>query len=111
MGLCEETFVYSSLNQCVNKIVLWVGYINDIPLIWSGSQQELLQFRAYLNNTNLEFSLTNIHFRDLEISKDNRGEPIDCNIIPRAESYYPPWLIEHISFTPFVWMKHICDSE
>lgn len=57
MGLWEETFVYSSLNQFVNKIVRWGRYIDDILLIWSGSQQELLQFHAYLNNPNSKLSL------------------------------------------------------
>ena len=125
MGLWEETFVYSSLNQFIEKIVWWGRYIDDILCIFSGTEQELLQFHTYLNNTNhnlklcLEFYLTNIHFLDLEISKDNAGDlhtsmfrkPTDRNTILRADSYHPSWLVENIPFGQFQRIKRICDSE
>lgn len=59
MGLWEERFVYSSLNAYLDKIVWWGTYIDNILLIWSGSETELFQFHAYLNssNSNLKLSL------------------------------------------------------
>lgn len=82
MGFWEETFVYSSLNIYLEKdyMVGEVHTVDDILLIWLGSETELLQFHSCLNNTisdlklSLEFSLTEIHFLDLTIFKDRNGD-------------------------------------
>lgn len=79
---------------------------------YSGSETEL-QFHSYLSNTNsilkfsLDYSLTEIHFLDLKIFKNDNGglhtsifrEPDKCNtLLLRADSFHPPWLIDNIPF-------------
>lgn len=125
MGAWEETFVYSDLNIYLDKIIWWGRYIDDIILLWSGSETELLQFHSYLNNTNrnlklsLDFSLSEINFLDLKISKDVNGDlhtsifrkSTDRNTILRADSFHPSCLIDNIPFGQFQRLKRICDSE
>lgn len=125
MGLWEETFVYSNLNTFAEKIKYYGRYIDDILLIWSGSESELSLFHSYLNNTNpnlklnLEFSHTQISFLDLKISKDLNGDlhtsifrkPTDRNTILKADSFHPPWLIKNIPYGQFQRLRRICDSD
>ncbi len=125
MGAWEETFVYSDLNIFLDKIIWWGRYIDDIILLWSGSETELLLFHSYLNNTNrnlklsLDFSSSEINFLDLKISKDVNGDlhtsifrkPTDRNTILRADSFHPPWLTDNIPLGQFQRLKRICDSE
>lgn len=58
MGAWEETFVYCNLNIFLDKIIWWGRFIDDIILLWSGSETELLSFHSYLNNTNRNVKLS-----------------------------------------------------
>lgn len=110
MGFWEEKFAYSSLNVYRGKIIWWGRYIDDVLLLWSGAETELLQFHSYLNSTDQDFNLklsldysrSEIHFLDLKISKDEHGDlhisifrkPTDLNTKLRADRFQPPWMIK-----------------
>ncbi|KAJ0060014.1 hypothetical protein NL108_018667 [Boleophthalmus pectinirostris] len=125
LSFWEENYVFSNLNNLRDKILWWGRYIDDVILLWSGSEQELLQFHSYLNNTNvniklsLDYSLSEIHFLDLNIYKDLDGDLhstifrklTDRNTILKADSFHPPWLLQNIPYGQFQRLRRICDTE
>ena len=125
MGFWEDKFVFSDLNVFRDKILWWGRYIDDVLLLWSGSEQELLDFHSYLNNTNenlklsLDYSLSEINFLDLKILKSSEGnlhstifrKPTDRNTILKADSFHPPWLLENIPYGQFQRLRRICDTD
>lgn len=106
--------------------ITWYGrYIDDVLLIFDGSESQLLEFHGYLNAINpniklsLEYSLTSIHFLDLTIYKDSDGQlhttlfrkNTSRNTVLRADSFHPPQLIKNIPYGQFQCVRRICDRE
>ena len=93
--------------------------------IFMGCVEELFQFHAYLNSTNvnlklsLDYSKSEIHFLDLKILKDEEGKihtsifskSSDRNTILRADSFHPSHLISNIPMGQFQRLRRICDSD
>ncbi len=125
LGLWEERYIYSTHNSFLDNIVMWGRYIDDVLIIWSGSESELHRFHQYINGINrnlklsLEYSVSEINFLDLKITKEANGvlhtsifrKPTDRNTILRANSFHPPWLIENIPHGQFQRLKRTCDRE
>ncbi len=125
LGLWEERYIYSTHNSFLDNIVMWGRYIDDVLIIWSGSESELHRFHQYINGINrnlklsLEYSVSENNFLDLKITKEANGvlhtsifrKPTDRNTILRANSFHPPWLIENIPHGQFQRLKRICDRE
>lgn len=67
----------------------------------------------------MEYSKDNIHFLDLNISKNEKGclhtsifrKPTDGNTILRADSFHPKRLKENIPYGQFQRVRRICDQE
>lgn len=105
LGLWEECFIYSCENR-YKDMKFYGRYIDDLLLIFSGTEQELILFHNYLNKTNkklklcIQCDLTQIDFLDLTIKKDMEGhinttvfrKPPDRNTLLRADSLHPPSL-------------------
>ena len=59
---------------------IWLRYIDDIFMIWTGSTEELREFHLHLNSqmSTIKFTITNsptsVSFLDLKIFKGNRFE-------------------------------------
>ncbi len=50
-GMFEHLFVLNpGANEFLGHIVLWKRYIDDVFLIWSGTESELLEFHSLVNN-------------------------------------------------------------
>ncbi|XP_026098621.1 uncharacterized protein LOC113069710 [Carassius auratus] len=125
LGLWEERYIFSHVNPFKDKILWWGRYIDDVILMFSGSEKELVDFHVYVNslNENLKFSLDydlhTINFLDLRISKDNEGflhtsifrKSTDRNTLLHANSFHPPWLIDNIPFGQIQRLRRICDSD
>lgn len=125
LGLWEEQHIFSNQNPFKDCIVWWGRFIDDVIIFFSGSEEELLNFHAYVNRLNenlklsLEYNTKVINFLDLQISKDNEGflhtsifrKSTDRNTVLHANSFHPPWLIENIPYGQIQRLKRICDSE
>ena len=125
LGQWEENFILCSTNPFFEKIKWYGRYIDDILLLFSGSEEELLQFHKYANSLNpnlklsIEYSKTEINFLDLKILKNESGslhttifrKITDRNTILRADSFHPPSLINNIPFGQFQRLRRICDRE
>ena len=125
LGLWEELYILCSVNPFFEKIKWYGRYIDDILFLFSGSEQELLDFHSYVNSLHsnlkltLEFSKTEISFLDLRISINENGllnttiyrKSTDRNTILRADSFHPPSLINNIPFGQFQRLRRICDKQ
>ncbi len=58
LGLWENRFVFSDSYPYLKNIVWWERFIDDVILIWSGSEIDLLAFHSYLNITNIHLKLS-----------------------------------------------------
>ncbi|OCT57461.1 hypothetical protein XELAEV_18003444mg [Xenopus laevis] len=62
------------------NILKWIGYIDDILLIWKGTKEEALEFVEKLNNNEINIKLTlnmseiSVSFLDLLIINDGKGK-------------------------------------
>lgn len=125
MGKWENDFVFNSTkNSYLNKIIYYGRYIDDVLLLWDGSEAELVSFHTYLNGINkniklsLEYDKQRISFLDLEIYKDNEGllhstiyrKPTSRNTILHAKSFHPRHLKDNIPYGQFQRLKRICDE-
>lgn len=126
LGYWEEQYIYNqSRNSFCDKIIFWGRFIDDILLIWSGTELELLQFHEYMNSTNpniklsIEYSKTLINFLDLAISIDDRNllhttiyrKSTDRNTLLRSDSFHSRSLKNNIPFGQFQRLRRICDKD
>lgn len=103
------------------EVVLWFRYINDVLLLWDGTQSDLLEFMTALNvndrgiRFNFEASLQKINFLDLTISvKDGNFvtstffKLTDRNSYISSDScHYNPWL-RAVPFGQFMRLRRNC---
>ena len=126
LGYWEERYVNNNVNPFRQYIKFYGRYIDDLLFIFTGSEQQLLDFHKYLNSTNpnikltLEYSKAAIDFLDLKISIDQLGtihtyifrKSTDRNTILRAESFHPKhFIISNIPFGQFQRLKRICNTD
>lgn len=74
----EEALIHKTeTHPLLSKILSWKRYIDDVFVLWEGSQQELNQFQTLLNEISEYFKFTmqtderKINYLDLWIIKEN----------------------------------------
>ena len=122
--LWEKEYVLNPVNP-FHHCITWYGrYIDDVLLIFNGSETELLDFHKYLNfiNPNIRLSIDHsqhsIHFLDWTIFKGTEGQlhttlfrkSTSCHTILRAESFHHH-LKENIPYGQFQHLRRISDQE
>lgn len=125
MGLWEDQYIFGDVNP-FKHCIRWYGrFIDDLCFIFSGPLEQLKEFHQYLNCSNpniklsLEYSQSEIHFLDLNITVDEQGylhtsifrKVTDRNTILHADSFHPNSLITNIPYGQFQRIRRICDSE
>lgn len=74
------------------NIAKWLRYVDNIFLLWSGTETELTEFVSYLNSMHpfLKFSLTkslvDISFLDVKIWKNN--EKLETTLFAVISYFY-----------------------
>lgn len=126
MGLWEKRYISDeSVNPLLKHVLFWIRYIDDILLVFTGTEDELFEFRDYINNTystlkfTMEYDKEKIHFLDVLISVDMMGnletsifrKSTDRNTILHAQSYHPKEMIGNIPYGQFLRLKRICSKE
>ena len=125
LGYWEKIFVLTTINPWYQYITFYGRYIDDLLVIFNGSETQLLEFHKYLNSINnnikltIEYSQQSINFLDLTIFKDDLGtlhttlyrKSTSRNTLLRADSFHPPHLIKNIPFGQFQRLRRICDTD
>ncbi len=123
MGKFEQDHVYNN-NPFQSNIKVWMRYIDDCFMIWSGSEQELDSFVSFINSKipsikfTMEKSCDSIHFWDVKVRKINESlhttvfrKPTDKNTILSIDSYHPAPLKRSLPISQLHRLKRNCSNE
>ena len=121
MGKFENEHI---LPRIRHMITMYVRYIDDIFLIWKGSESELKEFLAIINTVHpsikfdYKHSREKIEFLDC-IVKQNNGKlsttlytkPTDRRAYLHAQSYHPSSTKRSIAFSQATRLRRICTNK
>jgi hypothetical protein len=115
----ERLFVYLYHNQPL----IWLRFIDDIFLVWTHGEAELLEFVAFLNsrvesmNFTLNYSDMSVEFLDTKVKKEGTKlvtdlfcKPTDSHSYLRYDSAHPQRCKDSIPYSQFLRVKRICSS-
>ena len=93
-------------------------------VIYTGTQEELLEFHAYLNSMNehlhfsINYDLSQISFLGVMVINDKTylstylyRKPTDRNTLLRGDSFHPRPLIKNLTISQFSRIRRICSSD
>ena len=125
MSYWESVCIYNlSSSPLLKHVIYWKRYIDDVLMVFDGTESELMDFRDYINSTHptlkfsMEYSPMQIDFLDMRISiNENRcmdttiyRKPTDRNGLLHAQSHHPKHLVENIPYGQFLRLKRICNN-
>ena len=121
MGKFEEVNILPKIR---NSIMLYVRYIDDIFLIWKGTEDDLKKFLSEINEVHhsikfdYELSKESVNFLDCKVSvSGNRlsssvyTKPTDRTSYVHAKSYHPKSTKEAIAYGQATRLRRICTKE
>ena len=114
MAQFEKQHIYPYIK---NKSILYLRYIDDIFMIWTGTKQELLIFLEKLNSKH-NISNSNKSFLDTLIYKEKNNtlqttlyrKPTDQQSYLHAHSDHPKSLKRSILYSQALRIKTICST-
>ena len=122
MGKFEEMYI---LPKLIGKSILYLRYIDDIFLIWKGSEEELKHFIDYINQVHskikfdIQYSYKEINFLDTKVQITNNGQlqttlykkPTDRKSFLHKKSYHPPSTKQSIPYSQALRLSRICSND
>ena len=123
MGKFEEDFVYNN-NPFSTLLRCWYRFIDDVFCIFTGSFEQLQEFKVYISSRmptikfTLEHSQQSISFLDVMVTK--KSEQLDTKVYRKEtdrnsfldfSSYHTPGLKKGLPYSQLVRIKRICSSE
>ncbi|XP_043927878.1 uncharacterized protein LOC122802295 [Protopterus annectens] len=125
MAYVETKLIYDSTrNIFLPELDIWRRYLDDIWLVWRGTESSLLAFVEYLNNNEWGLGFTEQHdahkmiFLDVVICKlpDGTLESETYRKFPQynsllhATSFHAPHIANNIPKSQFIRAKRICSQ-
>lgn len=124
-GWERSVFSDDLLEPFLNHVLGWFRFINDLLVIWTGTDQLLKAFieRLNINQFNLHFTFTyntqSISFLDVQIIKNSAGQlttdlyrkPTAGNTLLHASSPHPCPLIRSIPYAQYLRLKRNCTED
>jgi len=122
MGQFEEANIYQT--DWMRYINSYGRFIDDIFLIWRGTEQQLKEFITHLNNVHTsikftsEYSKTAINFLDVTVLKDAKGylstdvyqKATDTHNYLNRNSAHPNHCMTSIPYSQFLRLKRIVSN-
>ena len=122
MAYFEKTYIYPHL---VNKSLLYLRYIDDIFMLWKGTEEELKAFIEMINvahptikfDTNYSYSEINFLDTKVMITSNNQlittlhKKPTDRNTFIHRKSYHPPATKKSIPYSQALRLSRICSED
>ena len=122
MGNFEETFIYPHI---VGKSLLYLRFIDDIFMLWKGTEEELKEFIKRINEAHpsikfdVNYSYTEVNFLDtlVKITSNNElvttlyRKPTDRNTFIHRKSYHPPATKKSIPYSQALRLSRICSKD
>lgn len=111
-------------NCHAQRILKWMRYVDDIFLLWMGTEKELDLFLTYLNTRHnlIEFTVTKsqttVQYLDVEITKVGSelstklfSKATDRNNTLERNSFHAPQTFGGILNSQFIRAKRICITD
>ena len=120
MANFELKYIYPYLKD---KTKMFLRFIDDLFMIWTGLEHELLDFMSDLNKQHssikfeFKYSQTKIEFLDVLVYKDHNNmlqttrKQTDRQNYLDARSEHPKSLKDSIPYSQALWIKRICSSQ
>ena len=122
MAHLELKYTYPYIRD---KTKMFLRFMDDLFMIWTGSEQELLDFMSDLNKKHpsikfeFKYSQTKIEFLDVLIYKDHNNmlqttiyrKQTDRQNYLDARSEHPKLLKDSIPYSQALRIKRICSSQ
>lgn len=118
MNIFEDRHVYQ--HPLYSRVRMYTRYIDDVFLLWSGDESELLDFITHLNSIipsiqfSYQYSKKDISFLDVIVSiQDNHfstdlfSKPTDKNAMLHFNSNHPRHVIRSLPLSQFMRVKRI----
>ena len=119
MARFESKLIYPHIKE---KVITFLRFIDDLFMIWTDTEEELLKFTNELNQKhktikfNFKYSKTKIEFLDVLVYKDSNNKlqttlykkPTDRQSYLHANSEHPRSLKESIPYSQVLRVKRIC---
>ena len=118
MGRFENTHILPKIRD---KILMYVRYIDDVFLIWKGTEKELQQFLEEINKVHPTikfdhcYSRESVDFLDTTVKYINRRftttlftKPTDRKAYLHRKSYHPSSTKKSIAFSQACRLRRIC---
>lgn len=123
MGFLEQRYIHSN-NPFLDNILLYKRYIDDLFILWRGTENELLDFHQYVNslvdsiNFSLEYDKKKIHFLDTwAVREDNQlyttlyRKPTDKNSYLHSTSFHPKPSKDALPYSQFLRIRRVCQKD
>ena len=121
MGWFEKIHILPRIRE---HISLYVRFIDDLLLIWKGSEEELLKFLNEINTVHptikfdFKYSRESIDFLDTTIRNTGNKltttlytKPTDRRAYLHARSYHPGTTKNSIAFSQATRIRRICTND
>ncbi len=123
MGWFESKHIYKT--DWNKHIKYYCRFIDDIMLVWKGTEDELKEFLAYINQVHpsikftYEYSRSKINFLDLTICKDQNGnieidiyqKPTDTHNYLHRNSAHPGHCMKSLPHCQFSRLKRLITNQ
>ena len=106
------------------KLYLWLRYIDDIFMVWTGSEEELNEFLNYMNEAHgtIKFTWTwskeSVNYLDVQVINTNDQiemdlymKPTDKNQFLSYTSCHPRGCKQGIPYVQALRLRHICSTD
>ena len=120
-GLVRETVLTPLIRE---HITLFVRFIDDLLLVWKGSEEELLKFLEIINTLHLsikfdyQYSRESVNFLDTTIKITGTRltttlytKPTDRKAYLHSRSYHPKSTKKSIAFSQATRLRRICTDK
>ena len=120
MGKFEDTHIYPHIQQFCK---LYLRYIDDLFLIWTGTkdpfkefisnlnnQQPSIKFTYKISNTSIDFLDTTVYIKNRRIHTSIFKKPTDTQNYLHYKSEHPRTLKNSIPFGQILRIKRICSE-
>jgi hypothetical protein len=122
MDAFESKHIYPRIR---NQNLCYYRFVDDLFMIWTGSEENLLKFFKEINNVHesikfdCKYSFHSINFLDTTVFKNNTKslstrlftKPTDRPAYLHSNSYHPKSLIKNIPYGQALRAKRICTEE
>ncbi|KAL8581298.1 hypothetical protein ACOMHN_028324 [Nucella lapillus] len=121
MGWLEKQLLSNSPVPIL--IEIWKRFIDDIFILWTGSEEELLQFFEFINGYHptikftMNHSTNSLPFLDVLISLKNgylhtdlSSKPTDTHAYLHNTSCHPQHLVNNIPYAQFLRIRRLCSD-